>query len=85
MASDLGEAVKRLGPTRIYIVSAIVGGVGDDLHLLVRYRLIIGERQRSNIKRRIPGPHVIRDVWFAITGEGKLAGVQALTRGRVKS
>ena len=58
MASDLGEAVKRLGPTRIYIVSVIVGGVGDDLHLLVRYRLIIGERQRSNIKRRIPGPHV---------------------------
>jgi hypothetical protein len=49
VASDLGQAVQRLGPVRINIIGVIVGGVGDNLYLLVRYILIVGERQRCDV------------------------------------
>jgi hypothetical protein len=78
MAADLGEPVQRLGPARINIVRMVMGGGGYNLHLLVEHVLIGGQRQGGDVQRSIPRIHIIRDVWFAITGEGKLAGVEAI-------
>lgn len=77
MASDFGQAGERLGPDRINIVGVIVGGGGNKKKLFILPFLLTGEQEVGNRYCFLPSTLCLRNIGFAITGEGKLASVEA--------